>query len=721
MNVVFVTRRQHNISSKIPILTPEQGRTLFQTWETYSTVYHDIETTGGDPYKAQLLLEAWYTGDPNHPILVIDSTSVSPEEVVSNEDLENREVVAHNADFEARWNLLRGLTSGNYYCTMVADQIILSGSSKIRFSLVETLKRRGISLPEEMDKSIRDEFINANRQMVFEDRHIFYNAGDVTKLRELKEKQQRIIDSLKINFLVHRLRMPLVKILAQGELTGFVHDTETWLTIARKREAQALIYTTELDNYLLSKGLNLLDLNPQLKKLYEQDAKNKERLRLRIEKIYKELDRLESRGKTETRAYVKLKQSLEKCEGTAEKILPPITINWSSPQQPLEIMKVLGIKLPEALDAKTYKIKPGVGKAARTNWFAEFTEHEHMVFMKKFDQFKKIEHNIKSFGEGWVEKYLNPVSRKVHTIFRQAGTKTLRFASGDKRKGYFNLQQIPKEENEHKRAEYRECFRTDPGRKMATLDYTGCEIVCMISLSKDLILKRISELPDQHSYMGTKCWRAVYQNKYNKTNDPKWLELAQTYTMGKGKERDKFKASGVFPVIYGVKPPKVASIQGFSQEDGKIFIDTIEAEMPNVVKYVKDCAAHAVTHGFVLHNTRTNSRRWFQSVLDQEATGYLSQREQGKIETAARNSPVQGTNVDIITEAMVFIYRWARLYRLDIRFLGQVHDELIYDFPEDQEWIAEKLRQLMCNAAKRYLIDEISMDAECKVGYSWLK
>lgn len=79
------------------------------------------------------------------------------------------------------------------------------------------------------------------------------------------------------------------------------------------------------------------------------------------------------------------------------------------------------------------------------------------------------------------------------------------------------------------------------------------------------------------------------------------------------------------------------------------------------------------------------------------------------------------TNVDIIIEAIVTIYRWARLYKLDIRLLGQVHDELIYDFPDEiADVVGPKIKTLMTRAAQRYLIPEISMDVDMHIGKTWI-
>lgn len=651
--VVLVTRRPYILPNvTLPMIHPTKARSIFLSWGNQCPLYHDIETTGENPYLSKLLLEAWYNGDPSQPILVLDSHTVDTEEVVRNVDLKNRVIVAHNADFEKRWAIKRGLFEGRFYCTMVSEQTIMSGITDLKYDIRACYTRRGVPIHPEMDKTIRNEFIGADpATFTLANKHILYNATDVEDLKLLKDKQQIWIDKLNMNFLVHHLRSPLITALAEAEMIGFLHNSTRWNAIAARKQVEAEGLVLQLNNYVVAKGLDLLSLNPTLKELYNREVNKKERLETRLKKVTLQIEELEAKGKTSIKAYTLAKETLVKVqlEIDSPKVLPLPTVNWASPQQPLAVMTALGINpLPMDVDKKTRRPKPSANKAARTNWFAENENHALKDFMELFDKFKKIEHNIKSFGVTWVEMYVNPVTGKVHTCFRQSGTRTGRFASGDRHKNYFNLQQIPGEittlPDGSKIAEYRACFGTDPGRKIATLDYTGCEIICMISLSNDLELKKISELPDQHSYMGTKCWRAVYKHRYEKTGDPKWKELSETYVMGgKSKERTKFKQSGVFPVIYGVKPPKVASIQGFSKEEGQIFIDTIEAEMPNVVAFVKTKAAFALAHGYVLHNTRTNSRRWFKNVLDANKHGLdLSNKEEAAVETAARNSPIQG-------------------------------------------------------------------------------
>jgi hypothetical protein len=571
-----------------------------------------------------------------------------------------------------------------------------------------------------MNKDIRNRF--ATHTGEFECDEVLYNAGDAWVLLRIFDAQEHYANISDQRFLIDSLRSRSIRPLCEAEYTGFVHDSQAWLEIAEVAKVKAKEYCRQLDEIVMSYGVSPLAVNKALGKKWEAYQKTLVKKEERLVKLHATKQRMEDQGKTGTKSYATTITQIERASSTS--VPPPEpSIMWSSPAQVLDVMRAIGCPIPIGKDVKTKRPRPGVGKEARGDWFAVHSDSPFMDFMTKFDKYKKTQHNINAFGEKWVLKYYNPFTGKVHTVFRQADTATLRLSSGNKHEGLFNLQQIPSREG----PEYRACFKTDPGRGIITLDYTGCEIVCMISLSRDLELKKISELPDQHSYLGTKCWRAVYAHRYLKTGEERWKELSETYVMkneGEGKKmRTKFKESGAFPVIYGVHAPKVASIQGFAKEEGQIFIDTIEAEMPNVVTFVKQQAQFAIDNGYVVHNQRAKSRRWFWPVIQKREFGdELTRSQQIEIESAARNTCIQGTNVDIVIEAMCMIDLWKRLFKVDIRLLGQVHDELIYDCPTEQlEWCRAKLVSLMERAAQNYLIPEISMKVDSHIGDRWAK
>tara|TARA_R100001086_G_scaffold214519_1_gene130562 strand:- start:1108 stop:1554 length:447 start_codon:yes stop_codon:yes gene_type:complete len=89
---------------------------------------------------------------------------------------------------------------------------------------------------------------------------------------------------------------------------------------------------------------------------------------------------------------------------------------------------------------------------------------------------------------------------------------------------------------------------------------------------------------------------------------------------------------------------------------------------------VVEASKFAKTHGYVVHNERTNSRRWFPEILKmlqgKPYDSFIVMTE----ESAARNSRIQGTQSDMLAEAMVLLDRYINIYKLDIQMKMQVHD-----------------------------------------------
>ena len=85
-------------------------------------------------------------------------------------------------------------------------------------------------------------------------------------------------------------------------------------------------------------------------------------------------------------------------------------------------------------------------------------------------------------------------------------------------------------------------------------------------------------------------------------------------------------------------------------------------------------------------------------------------------ERAAINAPMQGTSADLIKMAMVAVQRWLEEKGLRTQMVMQVHDELVFDVPEDElDVLRENLPGLMCNVAKL----DVPLVAEVGVGDNW--
>lgn len=748
MTVTLVTRRtDHQLRNNplIKVVSPERlslqdslgGLLQITPSSTNSTqatnwivLGHDIENRFTLPeVSADGLLLSSFCEDGEH-VLTIDNTSVSNSEVFSEEILKRCVFVAHNADHEARWGVASNFLPARYICTMVNDKRLLSGADGYRFDLISVINRRlGYhSIPVWMEKDIRSEFKDCE---FFFDYHILYNAADTVLLKKLAQIQSDEAAKLGQSFLNDVLNSRIIIPIAKAEITGIKHNSEKWLEIAKERQIQADQVCERLNNTVITEyGISPLLINPVLKKEMESKEKRDLKEKLRKEKLELQLKRFQESGKTHLKAYQVTLGQLNKFNTSMPElaVVEGGPINWGSNKQVLKVFELANCPAPEAKDKKTKKLKAGVGKEARTNWFVNNESSPFLEFVKSYDKFKKLKHNISSFGPSWVEQYVR--NGRVYTQLDQAGAGTGRFSSGSKAKKkkdkrYANLQQIPSREGK----QYRECFLADPGRRLVTLDFTNCEGSVMGSLSRDLNIMKILKLEDSHSYLGTKCWRNVYKHRYNKTGDTQWLTLSNTYEMNKStpeknKERDTFKNSGgLFPVAYGVASAKVGATSKIPLDEAQVMIDTIKAEIPDVIAFLDSKSAEAIRTGCVVHNDRSGSRRWFTSILDSIHYGFvLSKSDKAEVESASRNSPIQGTNSCLMKEAIALVDRWATLYKQDVRFLLTVHDEAIYDVPEEQaEVLGAKIKELMKRAAKSYLIKEVDMDVDMRIADHWKK
>jgi DNA polymerase-1 len=84
-------------------------------------------------------------------------------------------------------------------------------------------------------------------------------------------------------------------------------------------------------------------------------------------------------------------------------------------------------------------------------------------------------------------------------------------------------------------------------------------------------------------------------------------------------------------------------------------------------------------------------------------------------ERTAINSPIQGTAADIIKLAMIHIADELRRARLRTRMVLQVHDELIFEVPEDELFVRDMIRNRMENVVQL----SVPLTVDIKQGLTW--
>lgn len=289
---------------------------------------------------------------------------------------------------------------------------------------------------------------------------------------------------------------------------------------------------------------------------------------------------------------------------------------------------------------------------------------------------------LKSTYTDKLPKMVNPDSGRVHTRYAQAAVITGRLASSDP-----NLQNIPVRTAEGRRV--RAAFVSELG-KIVSADYSQIELRVMAHVSGDTNLQQVFEQGgDVHTATAAEIFGVA---------DAKDVSSDQ---------RRAAKAIN-FGLIYGMGEFGLASNLGITRDAARAYIDRYFARYPGVASYMTRIKAQAHEQGYV--ETVFGRRLWLP-----ELKGAKGPRMAGA-ERAAINAPMQGTSADLIKMAMVAVQRWLEEKGLRTQMVMQVHDELVFDVPEDElDILRENLPGLMCNVAKL----DVPLVAEVGVGDNW--
>jgi DNA polymerase I-like protein with 3'-5' exonuclease and polymerase domains len=690
----------------------------FKEWMMgLTTVVGDIETPHWDEklMGGRIHLASWFDGTR---VITVDHHAIDPSELYDNEMFKKVCVVAHNVKFEAHWFMEHGIEFPNVHCTLLSEQKLLMGADLFH-NLVDALQRRGI--PAALNKDVRMEFTDPLYR--HKHYHIVYNQDDVIPLLLLKAKQDALIDQYGLGFYIRRIHFPLIRTLVKMERVGLTVDEIKFRKLADEAEAIMKGIEQKLNEWLTQTfpGKDFQQLNKPVWDRTQQLKDMLSRVDIRYQKTKLLISNYQSLGKTHLKAYKTACESLVKIQEDESRMSKELTdleaqktISWTSTHQVLAVLNALGcIPMPQAKDKKTRKLKPSLSRAARERWLLNNQTHPLRFIIQQYDKYMDQVKHVSTFGHTFLEKYKHPVTGKYHTSYKQGTVATGRLASGDSDSTppTFNSQQIPGV------TELRECFGTDPGYMIETCDLSGAELVTMCSLANDLKLLALNKAGDMHSYFANKGWKAIYTYRGK--------EWTASDTISKKQNSDKrqdYKPM-LFGTVYGLFPLKAGEILNISEKEGAIVINTIIEEIPDTIAMVQEAVAFALKNGYIIHNTRTNSRRWFPAVLYALKTDTeLEYMDRAEVTGAARNTRIQGTQADMLCEAMVTLQRYIDRWKLDACILMQVHDEIVVRFKEEyKDWFPQRVKDIMTRVANKYLRPGITMGADYHVKYTWYK
>jgi DNA polymerase I len=256
---------------------------------------------------------------------------------------------------------------------------------------------------------------------------------------------------------------------------------------------------------------------------------------------------------------------------------------------------------------------------------------------------------LKSTYVDALPELVNPETGRVHTTYSQLGAATGRLSSNDP-----NLQNIPTRTDEGR--EIRRGFVATPGHIFVAADYSQIELRVLAHITQDPnLVQAFEEDQDIHAAMAAQLFNVPIEKV--------------------GKNQRRIAKMTIFGVIYGISAFGLAARTDLSRTEAQQLIDALFARFPGLRDYIDRTLAEGREQGYV--HSLFGRRRYMPELRTGGPRRQAAERE-------AINAPIQATAADIMKIAMIRVDEELRRRKLKTRLLLQVHDELIFEAPQDE-------------------------------------
>ena len=346
--------------------------------------------------------------------------------------------------------------------------------------------------------------------------------------------------------------------------------------------------------------------------------------------------------------------------------------NLDSPKQLLEVLYEK-LKLP--ILKKTPKGQPSTNEETLKRLSEEY---ELPRIILEYRGLAKL----KSTYTDSLIKIENPQTKRIHTSYQQAVTSTGRLSSTEP-----NLQNIPIKTAEGRRI--REAFIPEKGNIMISADYSQIELRIMAHLSKDKNLTHaFNNNLDVHSSTAAEVFDTDIE-----AITPEQRRSAKAINFG---------------LMYGMSAFGLTRQLDIPRAEAQQYLDTYFERYTGVKKYIENTKLKAKEDLFV---ETIMGRRLYLNEIN-AANGLRRQAA----ESAAINAPLQGSAADIIKKAMIDIDKYLSAEMKEVKMIMQVHDELIFEAPEE---IAEETLRLVKKMMEETAKLDIPLIADAQIGANW--
>ncbi|MCX7788076.1 MAG: DNA polymerase I [Spirochaetes bacterium] len=289
---------------------------------------------------------------------------------------------------------------------------------------------------------------------------------------------------------------------------------------------------------------------------------------------------------------------------------------------------------------------------------------------------------LKSTYVDALPQMVNPRTGRIHTSFNQTGTATGRLSSKDP-----NLQNIPIRDEEGRRI--RSAFIPREGWKFLSADYSQIELVILAHLSGDPgLCEAFQTGSDVHRRTGALIF-GVPEDQVT----PEQRRVAKTINFG---------------VMYGMSSFRLSRELGIPRKDADRFLDFYFRQYPRIQSFIGETIRKAEQSGKV--STILGRERPVPNINSRNKT------EKTAAERIAINTPIQGSAADMVKLAMLRIVERLKKEHYNARLILQVHDELIFEVPQEE---LDGVKELVQKEMEQVYPLRVPLRVSIETGSSW--
>jgi DNA polymerase-1 len=282
--------------------------------------------------------------------------------------------------------------------------------------------------------------------------------------------------------------------------------------------------------------------------------------------------------------------------------------------------------------------------------------------------------------------FINPKTQRVHTSYALASTTTGRLSSSEP-----NLQNIPIRTEDGRKI--RRAFITRAGHRLVSADYSQIELRLLAEIADiEPLKKAFRDGLDIHAMTASEMFGVPVKGM-------------------PGEVRRRAKAIN-FGIIYGISAFGLAAQLGIAREEAGAYIKKYFERFPGIRAYMDETKAFAKKNGYVL--TLFGRKCHYPDITSPNPT-LRSFNERASI-----NARLQGTAADIIRRAMIRMDAALAQAGLNAQMLLQVHDELVFEVPEDEvDKTLPVIKKVMEEAPMPALSLSVPLQVDARAAHNW--